>query len=148
MMVLNFFTVFFVSLLGFTPKIETSPIALCDGKPLIDKCIQTLPAGYIFSKSYTVDGQGGAKKVLEYVQVLNANTTYLISIAKGQTSVDKLVIRLKDATGKEVANNYNQGKYYAAIAFACKQTNKYTITYTFETGTNDFCAGSVLAFKR
>lgn len=152
-MILNLFLTLFLSLSSIfsvseeNKKSDISTFA-CDVKSLTDRCIKILPEGYTFLKSYSIDGQGGVKTQLDFQYIFSNGTTYIVTIAKDQPNVERLVIRLYDASQREITSSYKDGKYNNYIAYKCSTTGIFHLKYFYEKGTTDFCAGSVLGFKR
>jgi hypothetical protein len=118
----------------------------CNANEHLNKCVESLrPQGYRFLKSYKLEGN--ASKPLEYQYTLSKGTTYFISL---QHNPDvKLKVILYNQDGREEASNYNKklDKYYPSVEIRCQRTGVYKITFSQESK-KDFCAASVLGFKR
>jgi hypothetical protein len=145
MMVLNLILAFFLSV--FNPTEEPQRVNACDAKTYKDKCVRDLPDGYTFLKSYTIDGQGGTKKKVEFSYIFSKNNSYLIMLGNSSPQTKGIVVTIYDSNRKKLAASFSNGKYYPAVAYKCNATGIYYLTFTFE-GTNDYCAGSVLSFRR
>jgi hypothetical protein len=148
MLVLNLILSLFLS--WFNPTEEpTQPtkVNACNAKVFKDKCIKDLPDGYTFLKSYTIDGQGGVKKKVEFSYIFSKNNNYLVMLANSNPQTKGIVVTLYDSNRKKLASSFSKEKYYPAMAYKCNATGIYYLSFTFE-NTNDFCAGSVLSFKR
>ncbi len=122
-------------------------LAQCDTEKHVEACIPKLQEGYTFLKSYSIDGEGGAKKKVEYSYVFTKGATYQVLICNDGQSTDGIILTLYDSNRKPVASTKYEGSTLKAIAFPCQVTGIYYITYTFEGSTN-YCGGSVLGFKR
>lgn len=128
--------------------VEVEPMA-CNAQAYKDLCVEKLPDGYTFLKSYTIDGKNGARKSVRYSYIFSKNTSYLIMLANTNSkskSVNKIKVTLYDSNGKKLASSYSKGRYYPGLSYKCNATGIYFMKFQFD-GSN-FCAGSVLAFKR
>ncbi len=147
MIVLNLVLALFLS---YTNPGETKiekEVPACDAKAYKDRCVKSLPEGYTFLKSYTIDGKGGSRKDVEYSYIFSKNTEYLVMLANSGNDTKGLKVTLYDSNRRPLATSYNKGRYYPAMIYKCHATGIYFIRFSFE-NTNDYCAGSVLAFKR
>lgn len=143
MVILNLVLALFLSITNPVTDLASA----CDAKTYKDKCISSMPPSYTFLKSYTIDGKGGAKKSVEYSYIFSKNTTYLIMLANNDAQTRGITVTVSDSNKKQLANSFSKGKYYPALLYKCNATGIYFLTFTFE-DTKDFCAGSVLGFKR
>ncbi|MCS6820548.1 MAG: hypothetical protein NZ551_01630 [Microscillaceae bacterium] len=134
-------------LLGCFVPLATLVAQNCDSKQFTDKCLEKLPDGYTFLKSYKVDGQNGTKKKIEYSYIFSKNTNYLINVANSDPESKGIIIKIFDSSRKEIASSFKGGKYYSGLNFKCNATGIYFITFFFENA-RDYCAGAVLSFKR
>ena len=154
MIVLNLVLALFLSFINPTEEVsvntenESHEITVdCDAKPYKDKCVASLPDGYTFLKSYTIDGRNGTRKKVMYSYIFSKNTAYLVMLANGSAQTKGVKVTLKDSNRKQLASSFANGKYYPALAYKCNATGIYFLEFEFEGGST-FCAGSVLAFKR
>ncbi|MDX2304270.1 MAG: hypothetical protein NW226_15810 [Microscillaceae bacterium] len=154
MIVLNLVLALFLSFINPTEMKSVSPAkkspitqAECDAKPYKDKCVASLPDGYTFLKSYTIDGQNGTRKKVMYSYIFSKNTAYLVMLANGSAQTKGVKVTLKDSNRKQLASSFANGKFYPALAYKCNATGIYFLEFEFD-GATSFCAGSVLAFKR
>lgn len=156
-MILNLSAALLFSLLSFiSPAHSEAPQAslaeaTCNAKPYIDFCISKLPQGYTFLKSYPINGENGAKKMVRFSYVFSKGMNYFIRIANNtdDTAPNGVFLRLKDSSQKEVASTLSGGgkEYLKGLAYTCNTTGIYYLEYHFDK-TNNYCAGGVLAFKR
>lgn len=146
MIVLNLILALMLSFTNPTPPKESAQ-AECDAKAYKDKCIKGLPDGFTFLKSYTIDGKAGQRKKVEYSYIFSKNTNYLVLMANSNPQTKGIVVTLYDSNRKQLATSLTKGKYYPALAYKCNATGIYFISFTFE-GADNYCAGSVLGFKR
>ncbi|MDW8345357.1 MAG: hypothetical protein RML94_00265 [Bacteroidia bacterium] len=116
-------------------------------KQYIDKCLSRLEEGYTFLKNYELDGEDGSKKNIEYSYIFSKNTKYMIVIANSSAETKGIYVTLYDSERRKITSSYVNGKFYPIISYTCSATGIYYMTFTFE-NTKDYCAASVLAFKR
>jgi hypothetical protein len=146
MVVLNLILALFLSFLN---PVKESPLqAECDAKTYKDRCIKGLPEGYTFLKSYTIDGKAGIRKKVEYSYIFSKNTNYLVMLANRDAQTKGVTVTLFDSNRRQLATSFAKGKYYPAMAYKCNATGIYYLTFNFDTAAPDYCAGSVLGFKR
>lgn len=124
-----------------------SSSAQCAADEQANACISKLQDGFTFLKSFKVDGQGGAKAKVEYSYVFSKDTQYYLNICNNGTDTDGIIVTMYDSKRQVVSTNYNKGKFYPGLIYPCNATGIYYITFTFE-GSQNFCGGSVLGFKR
>ncbi len=125
----------------------TQATAQCDSNSLSDLSIAQIPEDFTFLKTFKIDGQGGAKEKIEYSYVFSKDTDYSINIKADGESTDGIMVSLYDSKRNQVATNFVDGNFYAAIDYPCHSTGIYYITFTFQNSTN-YCGGCALAFKR
>jgi len=125
----------------------TASWAQCKTEDWVNACIPKLSGDFTFLKSYQIDGDGGSKNAVEYSYVFTKDTQYMINLCTGDDGADGIVITLFDADRKKLASSMVNGQFISAIAFNCKKTGIYYITYSFE-NSDKFCGGSALGFKR
>jgi hypothetical protein len=129
------------------PNDKPIEVVSCDSKTYKDKILNTIPSQFTYLKSYTLDGQGGGKPNIEYSYIFSKNTTYLVMIANSSPQTKGLKVTIYDSNRKQLVTSVTQAKYYPAIMYKCNATGIYFLRFTFE-NSNDYCGGSVLAFKR
>jgi hypothetical protein len=128
-------------------NINLQVYAQCDFNDQSQECIKKLQDGFIYIKSFEVDGRNGEKDKIEYSYVMTRDTQYYLNICTPAGNNDGIVITIYDSRRNPVSTNFTDGKFYQALIFQCSATGIYYITYTFE-GSENFCGGSVLAFKK
>jgi hypothetical protein len=119
----------------------------CSADEKANACISKLQEGFTFLKTFKVDGQGGAKAKVEYSYVFSKDTQYFLNICNDGESTDGIVVTMYDSKRQVVSTNFNKGKFYPGLIFPCGATGIYYITFTFD-GSQNYCGGSVLGFKR
>jgi hypothetical protein len=127
--------------------IEIQVNAQCDFNNQSQDCISKVHDGFIYIKSFEVNGQNGKKEKIEYSYVMAKETQYYLNICTPGEDPDGIVITIYDAQRNPVSTNYADGKFYQAIIFQCNATGIYYISYTFN-GSVNYCGGSILAFKK
>lgn len=138
-------TYFVVAVLFFFAASEVN--AQCNPDTHTNACIPKLSQGFNFLKSYKVDGQGGNKTKVEYSYVFTKGTQYMLNVCGPGGSNDGIIINLYDSKRNLVGSSVHNGQQLAAFVYPCSTTGIYYITYTFD-GSNEFCGGSALGFKR
>ena len=140
--------VFYILIALFTILIFNQRItAQCNPSGFSQECISKIQDGFIFVKSFNVDGQQGAKQKVEYSYVMTKDTQYFMNICTAESDTDGIVVTIYDSKRNPVSTNYANGKFFPALIFECKATGIYYITYTFRESKNH-CGGSILAFKK
>jgi len=135
-------TLFFIVALTFSVVYSN---AQCNADSFTTTCIPQLADGFNFLKGYKIDGEGGNKAKVEYSYVFTKGTQYMINICSESTS--GIIINLFDSRRNRIASSKIGDQFAKAIAFPCKTTSIYYISYTFNDG-SDFCGGSALGFKK
>ena len=120
-------------------------VGQCNADALSSQCIPKLATGFNFLKSYKIEK--GAKEVVEYSYVFTKGTQYMINICAPGQNTDGIVVSLFDSNRNKVASSKVNGQFISAIAYPCATTGIYYIQYTFD-GSNSYCGGSALGFKR
>ncbi len=135
-----------LSIVALIFSVNTSN-AQCNAEAHANACISQLQDGFTFLKTFKVDGQGGAKSKVEYSYVFSKDTQYYLNICNDGTETDGIVVTMYDSKRQVVSTNFNKGKFYPGLIYPCNATGIYYITFTFE-GSQNYCGGSVLGFKR
>jgi len=117
----------------------------CNPDTFTSECIPQLADGFNFLKGYKIDGKGGAKAKVEYSYVFTKGTQYMINFCSGEG--ESIIINLFDSRRNRVATSFINGQYAKAIAFPCKATGIYYISYNFDDAT-EYCGGSALGFRK
>ncbi|TAE16450.1 MAG: hypothetical protein EAZ95_07780 [Bacteroidetes bacterium] len=143
MLVLNFI----LAALLFTGTTTTKPQE-CDAKPYKDKALRSIPDGYTFLKSYTVDGVDGTKKEVKFSYIFTKNNNYTLNLENGIASSKGMYVVILDSNGKPQTSSFatSTNKYYSQLSYKCSATGMYHITFKFTD--KPYCAGAVLSFKR
>jgi hypothetical protein len=99
--------------------------------------------GFVFLKSYEVDGAEGKK----YSQILTQGTNYLIALSNNDVHCKGIYISIYDSNNNLVGTSLVNGKFYPSLLFQCKGTGVYQLKFGFE-DTSEHCAAAVLGMKR
>ncbi len=124
-----------------------SSMAQCNATAKAERCIPGPESGFTLIKTFAVDGKGGTKTKIEYSYVFTKGTKYLVKVCGKEESPDGVVVTIYDKYRNKVASNLVDGKVANAIAFTCRATGIYYITYTFK-DSQEYCGGSTIGFKR
>ncbi len=149
MIVLHFILSFFVAFINPTNPNPTKTMG-CDAKIYKDKCIKDMPEGFTFLKSYTLDGQSGSKKEIEFSYIMSKGGKYMIQIASGHPQNKGVFVTIMDSNRKEItgATSFQKGKYYPGIQYLCTATGIYYLKFKYNNEATAFCAGAVLSLRR
>jgi hypothetical protein len=122
----------------------------CDSKIYKDKCIKEMPEGFTFLKSYTLDGQSGNKRKIEFSYIMSKGGKYMVQIASGHPQNKGTFVRIMDSNRREIsgATSYQKGRYYPGIQYTCTATGIYYLEFNYNNEATAFCAGAVLSLKR
>lgn len=134
-LVLNFFI-----LLSYTSQ------AQCDAEALNNKALKSLPKGFVFLKSYKVDGKEGMRKSVEYTCVMNSDTQYALHIVSAEGNANGIIATLYDAQRTELATSNVNNKFFQSWTFTCKTTGVYYLVFNFKDSQN-YCGGAIMGFK-
>lgn len=127
------------------PKIE---VFACDAKAYKDKCVEEIPEGYTFLKSYTLDGQNGARRKIQNSYIFSKNTQYLLLINNGGANkVNGLKVTIYDSNRRKIAESYANNRFYSGVGYKCNVTGIYHFEFEYVERSN-FCGAGVLTFKR
>ena len=129
--------------LGF---VSVQTVAQCKPSEYVDLCVPKLPGGFMFLKSYEVNGKGGQLEKVEYSYPFAKGTDYVINLCGQESNGPGMVVTLFDYKRNKIATNVIDGQYASAMVFSCQSTGIYYLTYTFEES-NAHCGGSVIGFK-
>jgi len=126
-------------------SLSYAAVAQCNSEGFTSLCIPKLSEGFNFLKGYKIDGKDGQKAKVEYSYVFTKGTQYMINICSENNS--GIVISLFDSKRNKVASSKIGNQYATAIAYPCKATSIYYISYTFDSG-EEYCGGSALGFRK
>jgi len=121
--------------------------AQCENNTQTRECISKIQNGFIYVKSFPIDGKNGLKEKVEYSYVMTRDTQYYLNLCTPENDADGIIITIYDSERNPVSTNYADGRFFLALIFQCNATGIYYISYTFD-GSKNYCAGSTLAFKK
>ncbi|MGD1842595.1 MAG: hypothetical protein ACFB0B_17130 [Thermonemataceae bacterium] len=133
----------------FTLLMATNVQAQCDVSAYTRKCVQFLkPKGFQFLKSYKIDGKNGNRETVRYSYVFSRGTTYLITLANAEQDTKGVKLTLLSPSKQVMTSSYSSvAKKNFPIQLKCQRTGIYYLNFEFDQG-SDYCAASVLGFKR
>lgn len=104
--------------------------------PLVSKCAMQAGPNTTYLKDFRVQlGKGSSQPELRYKQVfaLSKNMKYRFTLCNADNSAGKLIMKLKDDTGRQVLASYDQksGKTFPSIEFTCMKTGTYQVLFDF-----------------
>lgn len=135
-----------IALALFLSSSRPVPPADCNAESLSTDCIGKLTSGFNFLKTYKIDGTTGSKSLVEYSYVFMKGTQYMINVCP-EGGPQGIVVSLFDSKRNQVATSKVNGQVVSAIAFPCNATGIYYIQFSHD-GSNSFCGGSAMGFKR
>lgn len=109
--------------------------------------MKNLEKGFQFSKSYRVDGRGGARKRIEYTCVFSKDTNYQIQISSKDGKSEGIIATLYDSRRNRVISTFYNNKFLPGFTYKCKATGVYYLSFTFK-GSKSYCGASILGFRR
>ncbi len=139
-----FNTIFFIATATILSSIG---YAQCNTELYINKSMKSLSPGFQFSKSFRVDGRGGARKKVEYTCVFSKDTNYMIKMSGKDGSSKGIIGVLSDSRNNKLVSSFYNNKFLDGWQYKCRSTGIYRLTFTFK-DSQSFCGSAVLAFKR
>ncbi|MEN7550142.1 hypothetical protein AAG747_19640 [Rapidithrix thailandica] len=139
----------FLALLFFSGILFTcaSTYAQCNAELYINKSMRSLANGYQFSKSFRIDGRGGARKKIEYTCVFSKDTNYQINISGKDGGAHGIIGTLYDSRRNKIVTSYYNNKFSPGWIYKCRATGIYYLSFTFK-DSKSFCGAAVLGFRR
>lgn len=110
-------------------------------------CIQKLREGFIYLKSYNIDGNKDSRAMVEYTIVFSRDTQYVLHICTGSLDTDGIVLTIYNPQREIMATNNTGDNINSELQFNCSTTGIYYLTFTFQSS-KSMCGGCVLSFKR
>ena len=125
----------------------TSAMAQCNVDLYSEKSLSKISSGYMYSKSYRVDGKGGRIPKVEYSVILSKDTNYQFSMQGKDGGAYGVNFRLLDSKRNEIATNFINEKHFDKLTYRCKASGLYYMVFSF-TEDSANCAAAVVAFRR
>ncbi len=137
-------TLFFV-LFIILPNLKTR--AQCVPGSLSRECINSINKGFIYLKSYSIDGLDNSKEKIEYTAVMSKDTQYAFKICTSLEGADGIVLTIYDSNRNVIITNREETVIDPELNYMCTSTGIYYIRFTFSESKNR-CGGCILSFKK
>jgi len=121
--------------------------AQCEPEVYSLNCIEKIRDGFIYMKSYNIDGHIGSKHKVEYTAVFSKDTKYLLNICTESNDVDGIILTIYNADRDPVISNITVNELMSEVEFECQFTGIYYLTFTFQNSRRS-CGGCILTFKK
>lgn len=122
------------------------PNAQCSPGSLSRQCIDKVEEGFIYLKSYSIDGQDKTREKIEYTSVLSKDAQYTFQICSSIEGADGIVLTIYDSNRNAVKSNRKEIIIDPELKYMCTSTGIYYLTFTFFESKNR-CGGCILSFK-
>lgn len=120
--------------------------AQCSPGSLSRQCIDNINDGFIYLKSFSIDGQDKTRKKIEYTIVLSKGAEYAFQICSTIEGADGIVLTIYDSNRNAVISNHEETAIKPELSYLCTSTGIYYVTFTFFESKNR-CGGCILSFK-
>jgi hypothetical protein len=124
-----------------------SAFAQCNADLYSEKSMKSISQGFLFEKSFRIDGKGGRAKKIEYSCILSKDVNYSFIMNTKDGGATGLVFELLDSQRNKVATNFVNNKYFAGLEYKCGSTGIYYLSFSFKESQTQ-CGAAVLAFRR
>ena len=124
------FFIFFIILPHLTIR------AQCVPGTLSRECINSINEGFIYLKSYRIDGQDNSRERIEYTAVMSKDTQYAFKICTSLDGADGIVLTIYDANRNVIISNREESVIDPELNYMCASTGIYYIRFTFYESTN------------
>lgn len=121
--------------------------AQCNAELYVNKCMKELNSGFLFFKSYRIDGKNGTRKKIEYTCVFSKDTNYQITISGKDGGPEGMIGTLYDGKRNKLVSSYYNNKFYPGWQYKCRATGIYYLSFTFK-DSKSYCGAAVLGFRR
>ena len=121
--------------------------AQCTPEEYSLNCIQRIREGFIYLKSYNIDGNRDSKDKVEYTTVFSRDTQYVLHICTGLPDTDGIVLTIYNPQREIMATNNTGDNINSELEFNCTTTGIYYLTFTFQSS-KSMCGGCVLSFRK
>jgi len=126
---------------------STKVRAQCNPEVYSLNCIEKIKEGFVYMKSYNVDGHNGSKDIVEYTAVFSKDAIYFLNICTESNDVDGIILTIYDSKRDPVTSNKIDKELLQELEFKCKVTGIYYLTFTFREPRRS-CGGCVLTLKK
>ena len=138
-------TILLIILFIILPNLKIK--AQCIPGSLSRECIPSISEGFIYLKSYSIDGQDKTREKIEYTVVMSKNTQYAFKICTSLEGADGIILTIYDANRVEIISNRRGTLVDPEINYRCTSTGIYYLRFTFFESENR-CGGCILSFKK
>ncbi len=122
------------------------PSTNCDSEKLKTKCINKLPDGFTYIKSYSLEGDVNQEQ--EFSFIFSKGVNYILTSSTEIEENPKIEVQLYDKSRKLLFSNYHKKKdKFYTVNYPCSYTGVHYIKFKNHSSKGD-CGISVLAFKR
>jgi len=128
-------------------SIAGNAVAQCNADLYTEKSMKNIMQGFMYEKSYRVDGRDGRARTVEYSCILSKDTNYSFTMSSKDGGANGMIFSLLDAQRNQVATNYYNNKFFTGIQYKCSATNIYYMNFVFKES-QSHCGAAVLAFRR
>jgi hypothetical protein len=122
-------------------------MAQCDPGSLSRECINKISEGFIYLKSFSIDGQENSKEKIEYTVVMSKDTHYAFRICTSFEGADGIILTIYDSNRNEIISNQQETVVDPEINYMCNSTGIYYISFVF-LDSKSRCGGCILSFKK
>ncbi len=131
----------------FGTGLSFSLFGQCNADLYSEKSMKNISPGFIYEKSYRVDGKGGRTRKVEYTCILSKDTNYSFTMNTKDGGSNGMIFSLFDQNRNKVVSNFVNNKFFTGIQYKCNSTGIYFINFTFQ-DSRSHCGAAVLAFRR
>lgn len=121
--------------------------AQCAPGSLSRDCIKNIGEGFIYLKSFSVDGQAISGDKVEYTAVMSKDTQYAFNICTALEGADGIVLTIYDSNRNVILSNREGNVIDPELNYFCNSTGIYYVRFTFHDSKNR-CGGCILSFKK
>jgi hypothetical protein len=121
--------------------------AQCSPEEYSLECIQRIREGFIYLKSFNIDGNKDSKSRVEYTTVFSRDTQYVLYICTGLSDSDGIILTIYNPQREIMATNHTGDNINSELEFNCTRTGIYYLTFTFQSS-ESMCGGCVLSFRK
>lgn len=122
-------------------------MAQCAPGSLSRECIDNISEGFIYLKSFSIDGQDNLKERIEYTAVMSKDTQYAFKICTSDEGADGIILTIFDSNRNEIISNQQESDIDPELNYICTSTGIYYLRFTFYESMNR-CGGCILSFKK
>ncbi len=137
----------FILVLCLGVSVAQESNAQCNVELYSQRSLKRVKGGYMFVKSFRINGKQGSRRKLEYTCVFSKDMSYQIHIAGADGKSDGIVGTLYNPERRKLASNFFEGEFFQSIRYDCKATGIYYLAFTFRESSN-YCGAAILSFKR